>query len=548
MSINEENKIYGADEIPVEEATEAPSASTAEAQDTLFHATEEGQNAAGSFAAATDTGNMESWEPENTPETELQHFYFSDPKSALPSVSVNSDESESDEDYSLKRDELSSSRSYIDASYQIGREMETPKPYYTPPKKIERKPQKRRSGMGGFIAACLVCAIIGGIGGGALVASKISGQTPAYPPATLNISTGNTTPSPGPAAVASGERLTGTDIFALGCDQAVGVTTEITYRNYFGAESSSAVSGSGFIVTDNGYIVTNYHVIQAAYEGGYEVSVLLYNGESFKADIVGFEKDQDLAVLKINVEGLPAALLGDSDTIRVGDAAYAIGNPLGELNFSMSSGSVSALNRQITTYDEMTGKQITNHMFQIDAAVNSGNSGGPVYNDRGEVVGIVTAKYADAGVEGLGFALPINDVIKIIGDLVEFGYVTGKPIFGISAQTVSNVSASYYNLVAGAEVKVVNPGSCAERGGILVGDIITAIDSKLITSSDELIAAKNHYSPGDTVTITVYRDGGHLDLQVTFDEDTGTLIPDITEKDRKIEIERDKLPIVPKTE
>ena len=399
-----------------------------------------------------------------------------------------------------------------------------------------------------FVAACLVCAVLGGIGGGAYVASKIPETTGDSNTGTLSLSQSYNAPSPSPTTLLSGEKLTGAEIFDLGCEQAVGVTTEITHKNYFGAESSSAVSGSGFIVTENGYIVTNYHVIQTAYEGGYDVSVILYNGESHKAEIIGFEREQDLAVLKINVTGLPAAVLGDSNTIRVGDAAYAIGNPLGELNFSMSTGSVSALNRQISTYDDMTGRQITNHMFQIDAAVNSGNSGGPVYNDRGEVVGIVTAKYFDAGVEGLGFALPINDVIKIIGDLVEFGYITGRPIFGISAQTVSNVSASYYDLVAGAEVKVVNPGSCAERAGILVGDIITAIDSKLITSSDELISAKNHYAPGDTVTITVFRNGEYLDLSVTFDEDTGTLVPDETEKDRRTEIERDKLPTVPKSE
>lgn len=450
-------------------------------------------------------------------------------------------------EYSYSREEIPY-HSYIDANYQCGNDIKTPRSYYTPPKRVEKKPRKK-GGMGRFIAACLVCAVLGGVGGGALVASQIPDSTPsANSGGLLNVNNSDPIASPAPSTIATGEKLTGAEIYALGCEQSVGVATEITYRNYFGYESSTAVSGSGFIVTENGYIVTNYHVIQTAYEGGYDVYVMLYSGERHKAEIVGFEKDNDIAILKIDVTGLPAATLGSSNNLRVGDDIYAIGNPLGELNFSMTSGNVSALDRQITTTDQNTGKGTTNNMFQIDAAVNEGNSGGPVYNDRGEVVGIVTAKYAETGVEGLGFALPIDDVIAMIEDIVEFGYVTGKPSFGITAQTVSDVSASYYNVVVGAEVKSVNEGSCAEKAGMQVGDIITALNGKKITGSNELIEAKKDYKPGDTVTVTVYRGGEYLELAVVFDEETGIVTGNSSDMETQetTQPEREKLPTIPK--
>ncbi|MDR0952170.1 MAG: S1C family serine protease [Oscillospiraceae bacterium] len=452
-------------------------------------------------------------------------------------------------EYSFKRDELPG-RPYMDANYHSGSEMECPKSYYTPPRKIERtsKPKKKR-GLAPFIAACLICALLGGVGGGAIVAALTPEPVTVtdYGGASLKLSSGIPQVAPNPDTVAVGTPLTGAEIYALGCEQAVGITTEITYQNYFGMESAAAVTGSGFIVTENGYIVTNYHVVQVAYEQELAISVMLFNGDKYPAEIVGFEKSDDVAVLKIAATGLPAATLGNSGNLLVGDPIYAIGNPLGELNFSMSTGSVSALNRSITTTDANTGEQTTNTMFQIDAAVNSGNSGGPAYNNRGEVVGIVAAKYSKTGVEGLGFAIPIDEVKTMVSDLVSYGYVTGKPSYGVKAKTVSSVAGSYFGTSDGAEIVEVIPGGAAEKAGVKVGDIVTAVNGIKISSSPELVASKDGFKPGDTVTLTLYRDGDYLELPLTFGEDTGLVDTSPEVPETPSDAAPSKLPSVPKT-
>ncbi|MEA4893652.1 MAG: trypsin-like peptidase domain-containing protein [Oscillospiraceae bacterium] len=411
-------------------------------------------------------------------------------------------------------------QSYVDANFvPRTEEQAAPRTYYTPPVKPPKKAREKKGGIGKFIAACLICAILGGVGGGALVAAQLP-ESAAKDYSGLNIvePSENTTQTASP--VSSGEMLTGAQIYSLGCAQAVGITTDITYTNYFGMQSKSAVSGSGFIVTSDGYIVTNYHVIANAYTGGYKVSVMLYNGDKYDAKIVGVEESSDLAVLKIEASGLSAATLGDSDNLQVGETVYAIGNPLGELSFSMTSGMVSALDRDITTQDSATGEAVTNTMFQIDAAVNEGNSGGPVYNDRGEVIGIVTAKYSDTGVEGLGFAIPITSVTDIVDQLIKNGYVSGKANFGITVTTVDSTVAQYYNMVEGAYVYSVTSGSCSDKAGLKVGDIITAIDNTEVKTSSELTNAKKDYKAGDTVTLKVYRQGEYIDFKVTLDEAT----------------------------
>ena len=227
-------------------------------------------------------------------------------------------------------------------------------------------------------------------------------------------------------------------------------------------------------------------------------------------------------MLKIEATGLNAVRFGNSDSISVGETVYAVGNPLGELDFSMSTGHVSALDRLITS-DE-SGVPI--NMFQIDAAVNSGNSGGPVYNAAGEVIGIVTAKYASTGVEGLGFAIPINDAARIASDLITNGYVTGRAYMGILIKDTYNsyqgrIYSSYSNLPQGAYVDSVESGSSAEKAGIRADDIITALGDQKVASSSELTVALHSFSAGDTTTVTVYRDGGEITLTITFDEAKG---------------------------
>jgi len=420
---------------------------------------------------------------------------------------------------------------YIDANYRT-EDDNSGSPYTADVKAENKKPKKekkeKKGGIGRLIAVCLICALLGGAIGGVVVwkiMPDIDSQTATSGDSSgLNIAkspTNGDRSAKSPAA--PGSILSGSEIYTLGCQQAVGVTTEITYTNFLGIKTSNAVSGSGFVITDDGYIVTNYHVIEKAYEEGYDVSVILYNGESYPAEIVGVEDENDIAVLKIEAAGLSAATLGSSSDMKVGETVYAIGNPLGELNFSMTGGMVSALDRSITTYERAENGQpistSTNNMFQFDAAVNEGNSGGPVYNDRGQVIGIVTAKYQDTGVEGLGFAIPIDDVVSIINDLMKNGYVTGKAYFGITVNTVDSAAAKYYNMVEGAYVYNVVDGSCCDKAGLKVGDIITALNDAEIKSSSDLVNAKRNYSAGDTVILKAYRDGKYMDINVMLDEE-----------------------------
>ena len=285
--------------------------------------------------------------------------------------------------------------------------------------------------------------------------------------------------------------------------------------NFFGMTSSGAVSGSGFIISDDGYVLTNYHVVKEADKGKLDVQVLTYDGTAYNATIVGTEASNDVAVLKIDAEGLSAARFGNSDVIRVGDTVYAVGNPLGELEFSMSTGHVSAKDRVITTQENESI-----NMFQIDAAVNEGNSGGPVYDAGGSVIGIVTAKYSDTGVEGLGFAIPINDVKSIADDLINKGYVTGKAFMGVSVETRYNAMYSqYYGMPLGAYVAEVTAGSAAETAGLQKGDIITAIGEYAVEDYSDLKTALRHFSAFDTTELTVYRAGEELHLSIVFDEE-----------------------------
>ena len=233
-----------------------------------------------------------------------------------------------------------------------------------------------------------------------------------------------------------------------------------------------------------------------------------------------------MAVLKIEATGLQPVTLGDSDQLVVGEPVYAIGNPLGELTFTFTDGMVSALDRLITTTgtdpDTQQKVAITLNVLQTNCAINPGNSGGPLFDSYGNVVGIVSAKYTEStsGVtaEGLGFALPINDVKEILSDLIEHGYVTGKPYLGIQVNAVDE-QAQRYGIPAGAVVEYVAEGSCAQKAGLQVNDIITAIDDTAVDSPSALTAAlSTDYKAGDTAVLTVIRNQQELQLTVTLDE------------------------------
>ena len=231
--------------------------------------------------------------------------------------------------------------------------------------------------------------------------------------------------------------------------------------------------------------------------------------------IVGFEASNDVAVLKIEAVGLTPISFGNSDSITMGETVYAVGNPLGELAYSMSTGTVSGLDRVIVTDESPEGI----NMFQIDAAVNHGNSGGPVYNSLGEVIGIVTAKSGDTDAEGLGFAVPINDASSIASDLITKGYVTGKAYMGVRLdERYNSMYAQYYNMPLGAYVYSVDAGSAAEKAGLQAGDIITRLGNLDVTGYSELKSAIRAFSAGDSAEVTVYRAGETFNLTVIFDE------------------------------
>lgn len=313
-----------------------------------------------------------------------------------------------------------------------------------------------------------------------------------------------------PVKVGGGRELSFTELYAANVDSCVSINVSTT-RNIFGYATQTASAGSGFIITEDGYIVTNCHVVS----GGGSVKVTLYDGSTYDGTVVGSDEEFDIAVVKINASGLKPVTIGDSSALQVGNDVAVIGNPLGELTFSMSEGIVSCVDRLIN----VEGSPF--NMIQVTAAVNSGNSGGPLFNIYGEVVGIVSAKYSNASngttVEGLGFAIPINDVASMIQDIISDGYVSSKPYMGVTGATFSTQMIPNSVVDSGAYLYSVEQGSAAEKAGLLAGDIITRVGDMSIASYDDLATAKKSYRAGDTVTVEYYRANQRHTTSLTFD-------------------------------
>ena len=309
--------------------------------------------------------------------------------------------------------------------------------------------------------------------------------------------------------VDTSEEHTAAEIYAANVNSTVGISTSIDY-NYYGSKTTAAVSGSGFILTDDGYIVTNYHVIQDAKE----VKVTTFDNKSYPAEIIGYDEDNDIAVLKIDAQGLTPVILGDSDSMNVGDDVVAIGNPLGELSFSLTKGCISALNRTIT----IDNKPMT--LIQTDCAINSGNSGGALFNMYGEVIGITNAKYSnnggtDASIESIGFAIPINTVRGMIESIIEKGYVS-KPYIGVYAETVT--PNTDYKATSGIGIHDIIPGSPAERAKLKKGDVIIKIDGQYVTDIAELKSNIARAGIGGKLELTILRDGKEITVEVDVEE------------------------------
>ena len=389
--------------------------------------------------------------------------------------------------------------------------------------KRSRKPMSpKQKGAVKIVALCLVCALLGGLA--QPIYSSVTGgnETTIY--------TGDRTPTQvDTASVDTSKELTTAEIYAKYVNSCVGITVDIVSTNVFGQTVTGAAAGSGFVITEDGYILTNYHVI----DGANSIKVTFDNGKEYTATYVGGEEKNDIAVIKVDATGLTPVVIGKSSDMLVGEQVTTIGNPLGELTFSESTGIISALDRSITMSD---GRQM--NMIQTDCAINSGNSGGPLFNSHGEVIGIVSAKYSSgsntssASVEGLGFAIPMDDVASMVSDLVKNGYVTGKPILGIIVADVEE-SVTSYGVPQGAIIRVVTPDLCGAKAGLQAGDIVTKIDNTDVTSASDLTSAIGNYKPGDKVTLTIFRSGETKTVEVTLEEST----PEKTEKQNQAQQE-----------
>ena len=279
---------------------------------------------------------------------------------------------------------------------------------------------------------------------------------------------------------------------------------------------SGSSTGTGIVMSEDGYIITNAHLV----DGAVGVEILMWDDQTYSAGLVGSDSTSDLAVLKVEADSLTAADFGNSEQLMVGDAVVAIGDPLGQkLRGTMTDGIISAINRDLT----VNGRALT--LIQTNAALNNGNSGGPLINAYGQVIGINTMKlssyYTSASVEGLGFAIPISVAKPVIDELIEHGYVSGRPALGITGKSLPDVYRTYYHLPSGVYVETVDPDSDAYAKGLREGDAITAAEGEPVRSIEELNVVKNRFQAGETMTLTVYRAGETFDLSIVLSEAAG---------------------------
>ena len=399
---------------------------------------------------------------------------------------------------------------------------------YVPAHPAEQSSKKLKKKKTGFIATALCFSLLGSAlgAGGVLLVSRMT-QQEAVPADTENISVmlqgQRETSTIEIVQMDTSQLLTAAQVYAANVNSTVGITTAVT-TNYWGFQTTSAASGSGFIISDDGYILTNYHVIEDAES----ITVSMYNGDSFDASLIGYDESNDIAVLKVEGENLTPVVLGDSDTLNVGDDVVAIGNPLGELTFSLTAGTISAKDREVTL-----SSSVTMNLLQTDCAINSGNSGGALFNMYGEVIGITNAKYSsssssEASIDNIGFAIPINSVMDIVESIIEKGYIS-KPYIGVTVSDVST-QTQLYGVPAGAAVQSVTDQSPAAQAGLQAGDVITQVNGVQITGSSELVNTIGSLSVGDILALTVYRQGEILEVTVTVGEQIQSAMANETDR------------------
>ncbi len=397
-------------------------------------------------------------------------------------------------------------------------------------KPIYEKKSKSSSGFGKtvlipFVSGALGCVvIIGTCFGVPSIKNKLIGTSSNNP---ISINTDNTTKSEGYVQQVNLSNFSDTAVYAANkiLPSIVGINIEYTVNvpSFFGktGTSSATASGSGIIISEDGYILTNNHVVSSSSSESnsyYQISeatkitVKLFNDETeYVATIVGQDEQTDLAVIKIDKSGLTKAEFADSDSVKVGEFAMAVGNPV-NMTSTVTTGIVSAVNRTISDSDGKTYKCI-----QTDAAINSGNSGGALVNSEGKVIGINTLKLSGTGIEGIGFAIPINSTTDVTSQLIQYSKVK-RPFIGISGIDLDDETAKRYNLVIGIYVKSVEDFSAAEKGGLKAGDVIIEVEGKSIKTMDELNEIKNSHQIGDNLKIKINRDGNEKELTITLGE------------------------------
>lgn len=381
--------------------------------------------------------------------------------------------------------------------------------YYPVDDELNRKPTKKRKGVKIFVG--VLCALIISAGSIGIYAgatndwdyNKVINSQPSQQQDTVKDNSSLGAYKSLIELSSKKDAMSVPDIVKKVTPSVVGISAEV-------AEGTQ--TGTGIIMTSDGYIITNSHVVY----GSNKVTVVLEDKTEYGGMLIGADPKTDLAVIKISPkEEITPAEFGSSDDLVVGELAIAIGNPLGfDFASSVTSGIISGLNRKITIEDtELT-------LIQTDAAINHGNSGGPLVNSYGQVIGITSAKISGEDTEGMGFAIPINNTVSIVDDLIKNGYVTGRPLIGLTGQDIDEMTSKFYDIPVGIYVRYVTASSPAEKAGIQAGDVIVGINGKDITTMGGLNQEKDQYKPGDTIKLKINRNGKLGEVSLTLAEAT----------------------------
>lgn len=390
--------------------------------------------------------------------------------------------------------------------YENARQTSYQQPYTQAYTQDPVKPMKKK-GTGKRVAAfCGALVLCGGIGfGGGYLGSVVANRNNAP-----TIITQAAAPTGQNSTTTNANTLDISQVAAAATPSVVEVRTEVVTTNSFFGQYVTGGAGSGVIISQDGYIITNNHVIS----GASQITVTLNDKSQYPATLIGTDAQTDIAVLKIDATDLPAAIIGDSSSLVVGEFTLAVGNPLGTLGGTVTDGIISALDRDVTI-----DKQ-TMTLLQTNAAVSPGNSGGGLFNARGELIGVVNAKSSASNVEGIGFAIPIDTAMRVAQDLISTGYVTGRPALGVSVLAITDqqTAAQYGVTRAGVYLTVVNDGSAAAQAGLQVGDMLVSVDGTVVNSTADVTSILSEHSVGDTVEVQIVRDNQMVTVNVTLQE------------------------------